>query len=176
MVVVTESQRLTRTLDIAKDQKREEEIAKKHKSSPYKKWTQVNNSKEAYEAEDWLMPNAPIAYRIFRFMVSNMDQHNAIICSYKVMQEKFGYSHVTLSEAIQTLKEHKYLDVKKSRTSNVYLINKTLYWNSWGSNFAYAEFGAKVILSLAEQDQETQEEVRVLLSKRTELELKTTSA
>ena len=41
--------------------------------------------------------------------------------------------------------------------NNVYLINKSLYWNSWGSNYAYAEFGAKIIVSSSEQDKQTQE-------------------
>ena len=64
-----------------------------------------------------------------------------------------GYSRQTLSTAVALLKEHKYIDVKKSGTSNVYLINKELYWKSWGKNHQYAEFGAKIIISETEQDE-----------------------
>lgn len=139
------------------------------KKSPYKKWIQVNNSQEAYKVEDWLVAKSPTAYRIFRFLASNMDKYNAVICSYKVMQEKFGYSRVTLSEAIKLLKEHKFIAIAKSGTSNVYMINKQLYWNSWGTNYAYAEFGAKVIISASEQEKEFQEEIELEIKKRQEV-------
>lgn len=169
MVVETERQSKIRKADLDVEQKKAEEKDKKSKNSPFTKWTQVNGSDEAYEAEDWLIAKAPTAYRILRFLVANMDRYNAILCSYKVMQERFGYSRATLSEAIKILKKHKYLDVKKSGTSNVYLINKELYWNSWGSNYAYAEFGVKVILSASEQDEDTQEEIKLQIKKRQEV-------
>ena len=173
MVVATEKQRKIRESDI----KREEEAAKKaqteRQKSPYKKWTQVNNSREAYEAEDWLMANSPSAYRILRLLVSNMDRYNAVICSYKVIQEKLSFSEATVKRAIRLLKEHKYIDVKKTGTSNVYMVNKMLYWNSWGNKYAYAEFGAKVIISSSEQDDETKEEIRLQIKRRTEIEIKT---
>ncbi|MBQ3442781.1 MAG: hypothetical protein IJG33_06000, partial [Selenomonadaceae bacterium] len=75
----------------------------RRKKSPYTKWIQVNNSIEAYKVEDWLMKNSPTAYRIFRFLASNMDKYNAVICSYKVMQEKFGYGQATVARAVELL-------------------------------------------------------------------------
>ena len=142
------------------------------RKSPYKHWVQMNNDKIANEADDWLIANSPAAYRIFKFLIANMDSYNAVICSYKVFQEKFGYSKATIERAIKTLKEHKYVAVAKSGTSNVYMINKTLYWNSWGTNYAYAEFGAKVIVSASEQDEMTREEIKLQIKKRQEVILK----
>ena len=142
------------------------------RKSPFKKWTQLNNDEEAQEARYWLMKKSPIAYCVMDFLASNMDRFNAVICSYKVMQEKFGYSRAALSEAIKLLKEHRYIDVKKSGTSNVYLINKYLYWNSWGTNYAYAEFGANVIISASEQDKETQAQIKTEIQKRQEVVVK----
>lgn len=142
------------------------------KKSPFKKWTQLNNDEEAQEARYWLMKKSPIAYCVMDFLASNMDRFNAVICSYKVMQEKFGYSRAALSEAIKLLKEHRYIDVKKSGTSNVYLINKYLYWNSWGTNYAYAEFGANVIISASEQDKDTQAQIKTEIQKRQEVIVK----
>ena len=142
------------------------------KKSPYKKWLQVNNSREAYEVEDWLMESSPTAYRVFRFLASNMDNYNAVICSYKVMQEKLKYSRTTISEAVRFLKEHNYVKVVRTGGANIYMINKTLYWNSWGSNYAYAEFGAKVIVSSSEQDKATQESIKLQIKKRQEVLLK----
>lgn len=126
--------------------KKEEEYAKK---SPFKNFVQVN--KDYYKAEDWLMAKSPVAYRIFRFLVNNMDGYNAVVCSYQVLQETFDISQVTVARAIKILKEKKYVDVHKSGTSNVYSINKNIVWNSWGTNYKYAKFGANIILSETEQ-------------------------
>ena len=142
----------------------------KRKKSPYKKWVQVNN--EAYKEEDWLMKKSPTAYRILRFLVLNMDKYNAVICSYKVMQEKLGYSKPTVERAIRLLKEHRYIDVVRTGGSNIYMINKQLYWNSWGTNYVYAEFGAKVIISVSEQEKVFQEEIQLEIKKRQEIVIK----
>ena len=153
-----------------------EEIKKDKSRSPFIKWVQVNNSNEAYQAEDWLISKSPIAYRILKFLVSKMDKYNAVVVSYKVMAEIFGYSRVTLSEAIKLLKEHNFIDIKKSGTSNVYLLNKTLYWNSWGKNYAHAEFGAKIIISSTEQDKEEQKKIQLQLKRYQHVEAKEDSA
>ena len=144
----------------------------RQKKSPFTKWTQQNNDAEAQEARFWLMKKSPIAYCVMDFLASNMDRYNAVICSYKVMQEKFGYSRAALSEAIKLLREHNYIDVKKTGTSNIYMLNKRLYWNSWGTNYAYAEFGANIIISASEQDKETQERIQLEIQKRQEVVVK----
>lgn len=142
------------------------------KKSPYTKWTQQNNDDEAREARYWLMKKSTIAYCVMDFLASNMDRYNAVICSYKVMEEKLGYSRVTISEAIKLLREHNYIDVKKTGTSNIYLLNKQLYWNSWGTNYAYASFGANIIISASEQSKETQERIKLEIQKRQEVVVK----
>ena len=115
------------------------------------------------------MKENPVAYCIMDFLASNMDTFNAIICSYKVIQEKFGYSKPTIMRAIKLLKEKQYV---KSGTSNVYLVNKTLYWNSWGTNYSYAEFGAKIIISSSEQNKLTQNEIEIEIKRRKEVIVK----
>lgn len=142
------------------------------RKSPFTKWTQQNNDEEAQEARFGLMKKSPIAYCVMDFLASNMDRYNAVICSYRVMQEKFGYSRAALSEAIKLLREHNYIDVKKTGTSNIYMLNKRLYWNSWGTNYAYAQFGANIIISASEQDKETQERIKLEIQKRQEVVVK----
>lgn len=141
-----------RAEQIRKEEAQEERERKKKKESPYERWFQVN--KDYYKAEDWLMAKSPIAYRIFKFLINNMDNYNAVICSCAVLQERFGVSRVTVSRAIKLLKEKKYIEVYKSGTSNVYAINKNIVWNSWGTNYKYAKFGANIILSESEQEQQ----------------------
>ena len=45
----------------------------------------------------------------------------------------------------------------KSGSTNVYFLNRELYWKSYGKNFARAEFGAKIIITASEQDEELQD-------------------
>lgn len=131
--------------------KREKEENERARKSPFNNFIQVN--RDYYKAEDWLMSKSPIAYRIFKFLINNMDGYNAVVCSYKVLQEHFDISQVTVARAIKLLKEKKYIGIYKSGTSNVYCVNKNIVWSSWGSNFKYAKFGANIILSSSEQEE-----------------------
>lgn len=121
----------------------------KIKKGPYSNFVQVN--RDMYKAEDWLMKNSPVAYRIFRFLVNNMDAYNAVICSYQVIMEALEIGQATVARAIKLLKDRQYIEIYKTGTSNVYSINKNLVWSSWGSNYKYAKFGANIILSENEQ-------------------------
>lgn len=143
--------------DQAKKEKEEQDRAKK---SPFKNFVQVN--KNAYKAEDWLMAKSPIAYRIFKFLINNMDNYNAVICSYQVLQDTFGVSKPTITRAIKLLKDKKYIDIYKSGTSNVYAVNKQIVWNSWGTNYDIAKFGANIILSASEQEIGIQAEIKAM--------------
>ncbi|MEG2985788.1 MAG: winged helix-turn-helix domain-containing protein [Peptostreptococcaceae bacterium] len=139
-----------RKRQLALSDKHEEEIQKRARKGPFKNFVQVN--KDYYKAEDWLMSKSPIAYRIFKFLINNMDEYNAVICSQTVLQENFEVSRVTVSRAIKLLKEKGYIAVFKSGTSNVYTLNDKIVWNSWGTNYDYSKFPANVILSVSEQE------------------------
>lgn len=138
-------------LDELEEERRKRED-KQRKNSPYENFVQVN--REFYKQEDWLMGKSPIAYRIFKFLVNGMDGYNSLVCSQVVLQEVFGVSRPTVARAIKLLKDKQFIDIYKSGTSNVYCVNKNIVWNSWGSNFKYAKFGANIILSENEQEQQ----------------------
>ena len=59
----------------------------------------------------------------------------------------------TISRAIKYLKDNGFLYIYKSGTSNVYVANKNLVWNSWGNNREYCEFPANIVLSKSEQEE-----------------------
>ena len=139
------------------------------KKSPFRKWVQMNYDDNAYKADDWLVSKSPTAYRIFKFLIANMDNYNAVICSYKVLQEVFGCGQATVARAVKFLKDHNYVQVVRTGGANVYTINKHLYWNSWGTNYAYAEFDARVIITASEQDKATQAKIRTQIKKRQEV-------
>ena len=164
---------LERIIDIKNQEIAEILEYNEKKKSPFRKWVQMNNDLEAQEARFWLMQKSPYAYCILDFLASNMDNYNAVICSYKVMQERFGYSQSTVKRAIQLLKRHRFIDVVRTGGSNVYMINKHLYWNSWGTNYSYAEFDAKVIISASEQTTLQRENFQLEIKKHQEVSLKT---
>lgn len=135
-----------------REEQEEEKQAERAKKSPYRNFLQTN--KEMYKQEDWLMRTSPAAYRLLRFITQNMDNYNALICSYAVFSETLGYSRQTISNAVRLLKEKNFIRTAKTGTSNVYFINKELYWHSYGTNYARAEFGAKIIISADEQEKD----------------------
>lgn len=143
---------------LAKQAEEEKKKAEDAKKSPYRNFLQVN--KDSYKAEDWLMKESPVAYRLLRFLAQNMDNYNALIFSYVVLQETLGYSRATLSRAVKLLKEKKFIQILKSGITNIYIINKELYWQSYGSNFSRCEFNAKIIISSEEQDEQDKTEIK----------------
>ena len=156
---------------IQKEEEAEQRAAEAAKRSPYQRFLQAN--KNAYKEEDWLMRESPAAYRLLRFIAQNMDNYNALVCSYQVFQEALGYSRPTISKAIKLLRDHQYISTAKSGATNVYFINKNLYWNSYGTNYAYAEFGAKIIITASEQDKEEPEEIKLEVKNRREARIET---
>lgn len=152
-----------RQRQIENEKKQEEEQRKREKQSPFRSFVQLN--KEAYKAEDWLMAKSPIAYRIFKFLINNMDEYNAVVCSYQVLQETFGVSQVTVARSVKLLKEKGYVYVFKSGTSNVYAMNDKIVWSSWGTNYKHSKFPANIILSISEQEQSIQAQIKALRHK-----------
>jgi Fe2+ or Zn2+ uptake regulation protein len=152
-----------RQKQIEQEERMERENWENSKKSPFKNFVQMN--KDYYKAEDWLMAKSPIAYRIFKFLINNMDGYNAVVCSQTVLQEQFEVSRVTVSRAIKLLKEKKYIDIFKSGTSNVYAVNKQIAWNSWGSNYRYAKFEANIILSESEQEESVKAKIKTVKHK-----------
>lgn len=157
-----------REQELLTEEQEDKEQIKKERSSPYRDWYQVN--KEYYKQKDWLIAKNATAYRIFEFLVHHMDHYNAVICSYKVLQETFNVSQSTISRAIKLLKDKQFIDVYKSGTSNVYAINKNIVWNSWGSNYRYAKFGANIILAESEQEEMMRAEIKTIKRKEVKLE------
>lgn len=152
-----------RQKELEQQEQQERELENRRKKSPFSSFVQVN--KEMYKAEDWLMAKSPIAYRIFKFLINNMDGYNAVICSQAVLQETFDVSRTTVSRAIKLLKEKGYIAIFKSGTSNVYAVNDKIVWNSWGTNYAYSKFPANVILSMTEQEDNVQKKIKAVKHK-----------
>lgn len=135
------------------EQQKQEELKtlKNTRKSPYKNFYQIN----ADHSEDlmWLVKANSNAFRILLFLFDHMDNYNAVICSYQVFQEALDIGRTTASLAIKFLKEHGFIYIYKSGTSNVYVANPDIVWKSWGNNKQYCKFPANIILSTAEQEE-----------------------
>jgi DNA-binding transcriptional ArsR family regulator len=146
-----------RAAQLEQEEREQALAAEEAKKSVFRRWTQYNN--EHTGEMMWLAMKHPRAHAILYFLVDQMDYYNAVMCSYKVLEEVFKVSRQTISSAIQVLKEHGFIAVLKSGTSNIYTVNDKVFWKSWGSNRRYSKFPANVILSLSEQDADYQKSV-----------------
>jgi DNA-binding transcriptional ArsR family regulator len=126
----------------------------RHQASAYRRYTQYN-----LEHTERMMRLAkhPIAMRILFFLVDQMDNYNAFICSYHALQEVLGVSESTVMRGIKLLKDGRYITVLKSGTSNVYAINDSIFWKTWGNKRQSSKFPANVLLSRSEQDDDYQQ-------------------
>lgn len=151
----------------------EEEQAKQArenaKKSPYNNFAQLNLDQTKVLIQ--LTRSSPRAAEIFLFLINNMDGYNAIVCSQTVLQEALDMSRATVARAIKVLRDSGFIDIKKSGTTNIYLINKEIVWKSWGTNYRYGEFAAKVIVSETEQDDQPAKPAKVKTKKRATAEI-----
>ena len=105
-----------------------------------------------------LMAKNALAGRIFMFMVNEMNQNNALIISYVALSEIFQKSRRTISRAIKTLADGKYIQIQKSGNMNIYCINAALVWTQSRKKINYAKFNAAVYITATEQTVETKKE------------------
>lgn len=130
-------------------QQLKQEEREEHKS-PFTNFYQVNKNNSHYLRS--CLKECPRALDLLLFLFDHMDRYNAVVCSYKVLEDVLGVSRSTVQRCVAYLRDHGFMAVKKSGTTNVYIANDRLVWNSWGSNVKYCEFPANVVLSSEEQD------------------------
>lgn len=138
--------------ELEKQKKEEEEQKKRERQSPFKSFYQVNKANS--EHLRICLKENPKALELLLFLFEKMDNYNAVMCSYKVFEEVLGVSRQTASKAVAYLKEKGFVYIYKSGTSNVYVANNNLVWNSWGTNMKYCQFPANVVLSSSEQEEQ----------------------
>lgn len=140
-----------RARDLAEQEREEQKALANSRKSPFSRFYQVNKDNSEYLRS--CLDENPKALKLLLFIFDHMDKYNAVICSYQVFQEALGMSSRTVSRCVKYLKDNGFLYVYKSGTSNVYVANNNLVWNSWGNNVEYCEFPANIILSASEQEE-----------------------
>lgn len=86
-------------------------------------------NKDYYEMEDELITKSMIAYRIFKFLVNNMDEYNSVLCTQSELQNNFEVSRSTVSRAMKLLTKHGFIINHKFGSLNVYEVNKDIVWS-----------------------------------------------
>lgn len=127
---------------------RNKEDQEREKYSPYSNWYQFN--RDHSKAMIQLATKHPKAQAILLFLLEQMDNYNAVMCSYQVFQEALQISQVTVARSVKILKDQGFIAILKSGSSNVYIVNDDLAWSSWGKNKKYSKFPANIIISAEE--------------------------
>ena len=131
-----------------KRQEQHEEIQRRRKNSPFSKFIQLN--RDTIKTITQANVKNPTAISVFLFLLDNMDRYNAIIVSYRTMQEFLGYSRPTLVKSIKYLKDNGFIYVYNSGGANIYVINNDVVWSTYGDEVKYCKFPANVMLSQTE--------------------------
>lgn len=100
-----------------------------------------------------LIKKQPLAAEIMFYFMETMGKNtNAIVCSYKTLQEITGYSRPSVGRALKTLKQMNWVDTVRVGSATAYAVNERIAWQARGKQRKYAMFSATVVASLSEQD------------------------
>lgn len=144
--VFTGSEQRTRLNDIYEQEKKEAEEREKLK----KNHNFVMMYREHMPEIRWLMKKSGIASSILNFIMEHMDSKNALLCSHTVLEDYFEVSSSTIKRAIKLLYDNGFLDIIKSGTSNVYIVNEEIAWTSWENQKAFCKFEGNMLISQTE--------------------------
>lgn len=77
---------------------------------------------------------------------------NAIVCSYKVLEEISGYSRASVARAIKILKDGNWIQAVKIGNAHAYALNEKVVWREANNKRQYAIFSATVVSAASEQE------------------------
>lgn len=129
------------------------------RKSPFDSYFQVSKKNTIHIRN--LASTNPKALEMFFFLTENMDDYNAVICSYKVFEQVLRIKKTRINECINDLKKFGFIYVYRTGNSNVFIANKELVWGSWENNVQYCKFPANIVLTLDEQDKNYLEELEI---------------
>ena len=100
-----------------------------------------------------LIKKQPLAVEIMFYFMEVMGRtSNAVVCSYKTLQEITGYSRPSVARAIKHLRENNWIDSVKIGSATAYAVNERVAWQARKNQRKYAVFSAVVVASESEQD------------------------
>ena len=134
------------------DQERwDRERANASKSPFGKDWAQLNKKQIIHLIK--ASQENPSAMSVLLFFIEHADRMNALVVSYKALQEILGLSQATIARSIKYLKDKGFVYIYKSGSSNVYVLNNQLVWSNYGNKTSYCKFPANIMLTASEQEE-----------------------
>lgn len=106
-----------------------------------------------------------LALDLLMVLAQSMDKQNAVMISFKAMQQILGRSRPTLDRAVRLLREDNWIQVVKVGTANAYVLNKSVFWSDRGDKKHLASFSAQIVTTLAEQDKDLRANPHVKLKR-----------
>ena len=144
--VITRAEQDRRMGDIRiQEEKEQEERERSKRNSNF-----VMMYREHMPEMRWLTNKSGKASNILNFIMEHMDNRNALMCSYQVFMDYFDISSDTVRRCINLLKENGFIDILKSGTSNVYIVNQDIAWCSWDNQKQYCKFNGNILISATE--------------------------
>lgn len=159
----TECSPVERLMQLREQEEKERKAREREKKSRFPQFLQYNEKHLSILLK--ISEENRTAFKIFVFILENMDKLNAVVCSYQVLQERFKISRSTASRAVKYLKDNGYVGIYKSGTSNVYVLNPDIAWKNTGDKVKYCRFPANVVLSSSEQEKMDFDKLKVLKEK-----------
>jgi len=102
-----------------------------------------------------------LAAEILMYLVENMGRtSNAVVCSYRVLQETTGYSRSSVANAIKLLKDDNWVQTIKIGTATAYAVNERVVWQAARNQRHYALFSATVVAAASEQPSDFREKAK----------------
>lgn len=113
----------------------------------------VQVSRAHIKALSGLAKKSPLAHQILWTLVENMGRTtNAVVCSYKALEELTGYSRRSIARGVALLKEDCWIDAVKVGNATAYAVNSRIFWQAKRNQKRYALFDAAVIATSSEQE------------------------
>lgn len=95
----------------------------------------------------------PTAAQILLVFVEKMNKQNAVIMSYKTLEQITKKKRNTLSKAIKDLREAKFINIIKVGNANAYVVNSNVFWSTDNQiKEKFAIFTATVVACGSDQD------------------------
>ena len=98
----------------------------------------------------WLMGESGVASKLYFFIMEHMDGYNALIASQQVFMDYLSVSRPTVARATKLLYDNGFIDILKTGTSNVYVVNQEVAWTSYGNQKKYCRFNGNILVSATE--------------------------
>jgi len=103
-----------------------------------------------------LADKSPVAVKVLLFLTERMTRQNAIVVSQNTLAEILKCSRVSVSRAVNLLRDQNWIQLVKIGSTNGYLVNSRVAWRTH-QNKRYGHFSADVVVSETEQTQSVEE-------------------